>query len=84
MVQNDDDFLSEYFPNGVSGFIFQCAIQDSILSIGSRIGLGGECLMVLLMRSCLTADCEGQTMYVRYMCVSSGAPCAQPHNNPTK
>ena len=33
---------------------------------------------------CLTADCEGQTMYVRYMCVSSGAPCAQSHDNPTK
>ena len=31
----------------------------------------------------LTDDCDGQIMYVRYICVSSGAPCAQPHNNPT-
>ncbi len=34
-------------------------------------------------RHYLTADCDGQTMYVRYICVSSGAPCAQPHKNPT-
>ena len=46
--------------------------------------MASKCLMVLLMGSCLTADYEGQTMYVRYMCVSSGAPCAQSHNNPTK
>ena len=34
MVHNDDDFCPSIFSMGVSGFIFQCAIQDSILSIG--------------------------------------------------
>jgi hypothetical protein len=77
-------FLSEYFPNGVSGFIFQCAIQDGILSIGIPYWLEGSVWWYCWWVSCLTADCEGQTMYVRYMCVSSGAPCAQSHNNPTK
>ncbi len=42
-------------------------------------------LVVLVTKAiCLTADCDGQTMYIRYICVSSGAPCAQPHNNATK
>jgi hypothetical protein len=35
-------FLSEYFPNGVSGFIFQCAIQDGIMSIGIPYWLEGS------------------------------------------
>ena len=42
MVHNYVDFLSEYFPNGVSGFIFQCAIQDGILSIGIPYWLEGS------------------------------------------
>ncbi len=35
-------FLFKHFPNGVSGFIFQCAIQDSILSIGILYWLEGS------------------------------------------
>ncbi len=42
MVHNDDEFLSKYFPNGVSGFIFQCAIQHGILSIGIPYWLEGS------------------------------------------
>ena len=84
MVHNYDDFLSEYFPNGVSGFIFQCAIQDGILSIGIPYWLEGSVWWYCWWVTSLTADCEGQTMYVRYMCVSSRAPCARSHNNPTK
>jgi hypothetical protein len=34
--------LSKYFPNGVSGFIFQCAIQDGILCIGIPYWLKGS------------------------------------------
>ncbi len=75
MVHNDDDFCPSIFPIGVSGFIFQCAIQDGILSIGIPYWLEGSVWFV----GCLIANCEGQTMYIRYMCVSSGAPCVQPH-----
>ncbi len=35
-------FLSKYLPNGVSGFIFQCAIQHGILSIGILYWLEGS------------------------------------------
>ncbi len=59
-------------------------IQDGILSIGIPYWLEGSVWWYCWWVGCLTADCEGQTMYVRYMCVSSGAPCAQPHNIPTK
>jgi hypothetical protein len=57
--------LSKYFPNGVSAFLFQCAIQDgSILCMVSHIGLRG--VFDGTVRQCydylsLMADYEGQT-----------------------
>ena len=41
-VHVDDDFCPSIFPMGVSGFIFQCAIQDGILSIGIPYWLDGS------------------------------------------
>jgi hypothetical protein len=57
--------LSKYFSNGVSGFLFQCAIQNgSILCMVSCIGLSG--VLDCTVRQCydylsLMADYEGQT-----------------------
>jgi hypothetical protein len=43
MVHNDDEFCPSIFPWGVSGFIFQCAIQEgSILCIGIPYWLEGS------------------------------------------
>jgi hypothetical protein len=42
MVHDDDDFCPSFFPVGVSGFIFQCAIQHGILSIGIPYWLQGS------------------------------------------
>jgi hypothetical protein len=68
------------------------SVQSKTISYASvsRIGLRGvfDGSVEVLIRAIedsksLTDDCDGQIMYVRYICVSSGAPCAQPHNNPT-
>jgi hypothetical protein len=90
MVHNDDDFSPSIFPMGFLGLYF--SVQSNMVSwaLVSCIGLRGvfdgtvDGLVVLVTKAMLMADCEGQTMYVRYICVSSGAPCAQPHNNPAK